>query len=108
MSLELLLPVDDEVLVGQTMLPKQILGKNIIIHTKASGLPELIGLKISIIGLSETRNSFYSDVQYQVNGFRNAFYELYPGNWNLKIADLGDLPNGEKAEDTYFLSLIHI
>ena len=48
MSLELLLPVDDEVLVGQTMLPKQILGKNIIIHTKASGLPELIGLKIII------------------------------------------------------------
>ena len=102
MSLELLLPVDDEVLPGQTMLPKQILGKNIIIHTKASGLPELVGLKIAIIGLCETRNSFYSDVQYQVNGFRNAFYELYPGNWNLKIADLGDLPNGDKVEDTYF------
>ena len=27
---------------------------------------------------------------------------MYPGNWNLKIADLGDLPNGAKVEDTYF------
>ena len=93
MSLELLKPVDYEFLQGGSILPKQILGKNILIHTKNSGLPELKGLQIVIIGLSETRNSFFVNDNYRANNFRQVFYELYPGNWNLKIADLGDLPN---------------
>ena len=102
MSLELLLPVDEENLKWQSILPKQILGKNIFIHTKNSGLPDLKGLRIVIIGLSETRNSFFESDNYKINNFRKVFYELYPGNWSLKIADLGNLPNGAKIEDTYF------
>ena len=102
MSLELLQPVDYEFLQGGSILPKQILGKNILIHTKNSGLPELKGLHIVIIGLAETRNSFFVNDSYKVNNFRKVFYELYPGNWSLKIADLGDLPNGANVNDTYF------
>ena len=102
MSLELLQPVDYEFLQGGSILPKQILGKNILIHTKNSGLPELKGLQIVIIGLSETRNSFFVNENYRANNFRQVFYELYPGNWNLKIADLGDLPNGANVNDTYY------
>ena len=102
MSLELLLPVDEENLKWQSILPKQILGKNIFIHTKNSGLPDLNGLQIVIIGLSETRNSFFENNDYNINNFRKVFYDLYPGNWSLKIADLGNLPNGAKIEDTYF------
>ena len=102
MSLELLVPVKKETLLDLTLLPKQILGKNISIHTQNNGLPELKGLTIALIGLHEHRNSFFHNSSYNVNQFRKAFYELYPGNWNLSIADLGDLPNGEKVEDTYF------
>ncbi|MDC1218092.1 formimidoylglutamase [Flavobacteriaceae bacterium] len=102
MSLELLIPIERETLVGLSLLPKQIIGKNISIHSKANELPELKGLQIALIGLNEFRNSYYINTSYDVNQFRKVFYELYPGNWNLKIADLGDLPNGEKAEDTYF------
>ena len=102
MSIELLAPVKKETLLGLTLLPKQILGKNISIHTKNTGLPELKGLNIALIGLNEYRNSFFHNSTYSVNQFRKVFYELYPGNWNLSIADLGDLPNGEKVEDTYF------
>ena len=102
MSLELLIPIERETLVGLSLLPKQIIGKNISIHSKANELPELKGLQIALIGLNEFRNSYYTNTSYDVNQFRKVFYELYPGNWNLKIADLGDLPNGEKAEDTYF------
>ena len=101
MSLELLQPVDYEFLQGGSILPKQILGKNILIHTKSSGLPDLKGLQIVIIGLSETRNSFFVNDNYRANNFRQVFYELYPGNWSLKIADLGDLPNGANVNDTY-------
>ena len=102
MSLELLVPVKKENLLDLTLLPKQILGKNISIHTQNTGLPELKGLTIALIGLHEYRNSFFHNSSYNVNQFRKVFYELYPGNWNLSIADLGDLPNGEKVEDTYF------
>ena len=102
MSLELLVPVKKETLLELTLLPKQILGKNISIHTQNNGLPELKGLTIALIGLHEHRNSFFHNSSYNVNQFRKVFYELYPGNWNLSIADLGDLPNGEKVEDTYF------
>ena len=102
MSLELLLPVDKEAILGLSMLPKQVIGKNIGIHSEESGLPDLKGLQIAIIGLVEQRNSFFVNAQYDVNQFRKEFYELYPGNWELKIADLGDLSNGEKVKDTYF------
>ena len=51
---------------------------------KNSGLPDLKGLKIVIIGLSETRNSFFESDNYKVDNFRKVFYELYPGNWSLK------------------------
>ena len=102
MSLDLLLPVNNEAIIGLSMLPKQVVGKNIRIHTVESGLPELKGLEIAIVGLSEQRNSFFANPLYDVNQFRRAFYELYPGNWNIKIADLGDLSNGAKIKDTYF------
>jgi len=102
MSLELLLPVNNEAILGLSMLPKQVIGKNIDIHTEESGLPQLKGLQIAIIGLVEQRNSFFANARYDVNQFRREFYELYPGNWELKIADLGDLSNGEKVKDTYF------
>ena len=102
MSLELLVPIENEALIGMTLLPKQVLGKSIKLHTESSGLPELQGLNIAIVGLHEYRNSFFANTQYELNAFRKEFYGLYPGNWSLNIADLGDLPNGSNVEDTYF------
>jgi hypothetical protein len=102
MSLELLVPIENEALIGMTLSPKQVLGKNIKLHTESSGLPELQGLNIAIVGLHEYRNSFFANTQYELNAFRKEFYGLYPGNWSLNIADLGDLPNGSNVEDTYF------
>ncbi len=36
------------------------------------------------------------------DAFRKELYALYPGNWNHKIVDLGDIENGDTVEDTYF------
>ena len=102
MSLELLVPVEEEVLRPLETQPKQVLGKQILIHTKREGIPELKGLSIAIIGVHEIRNSYPARSGYDLVKFRNCFYELFPGNWKMKIADLGDLPNGETPEDTYF------
>jgi len=102
MSLELLVPVEEENLLGVALLPEQVIGKNIVQHTAANGLPELKGLSVALIGLEENRNSYFPSLEVDINLFRKKFYELYPGNWTLQIADLGNLPNGATVEDTYF------
>lgn len=102
MSLELLAPISDETVSSIGLLPKQIIGKTIPIHTQQEGLPDLKNVAIAIVGLTEIRNSFFPNKPYDLHDFRKAFYQLYPGNWNLNIVDLGDLPDGETAEDSYF------
>ena len=102
MSLDLLVPVPDETIASIGLLPKQIIGKTIPIHTHDQGLPEIKNVNIAIIGVSEIRNAFFPTSNYALHDFRKAFYQLYPGNWNIKLTDLGDLPNGERVEDTYF------
>ena len=102
MSLELLIPIEEHSQLGMSLLPDQILGKYISLHTSAEGLPELSGLSVALIGLKENRNSYFPNIHFDLAAFRKYFYELFPGNWNIKIADLGDLPNGKRVEDTYF------
>ena len=102
MSLESLVPVSDEVISSMVLHPKQALGKNIQVHTEQQGFPELKDSSIAIIGVSEIRNAFFPTSAYKLDDFRKSFYQLFPGNWNFKICDLGNLPNGAKPEDTYF------
>ena len=64
MSLELLVPIENEALIGMTLLPKEVLWKSIKLHTESSGLPELQGLNIAIICLHEDRNSFFPNSHY--------------------------------------------
>lgn len=102
MSLDFLTPIDDTVLGITSLLPKQVIGKSIQIHTEKLGFPDLKETRIGFIGVQESRNSYYPVIEYDTNAFRRAFYQLYPGNWEIGIADLGDLPSGENPEDTYF------
>ncbi len=102
MSLESLIPVSEEALSSMVLNPNQALGKNIEIHTAQQGLPELDGCSIGIVGLSEIRNSFFPTSTYKLADFRKYFYSLFPGNWNFKICDLGNLPDGNTPEDTYY------
>jgi len=102
MSLDSLTPVSEEVFSSLNFLPRQIIGRNIKIHTKKLGFPEIQGTKIAIIGVEEIRNSFFPTQKYSLENFRKEFYRLYPGNWDFQICDLGDLPNGAEPEDTYF------
>ena len=102
MSLDFLTPVDDAVLGITSLLPKQVIGKSIQVHTEKLGFPDLKNIGIALIGVQESRNSYYPVLDYEINSFRRFFYQLYPGNWKVQLADLGDLPSGENPEDTYF------
>jgi len=102
MSLEALVPVSEEALSSMVLHPKQALGKNIEIYTDQQGFPDLKVCSIAILGISEIRNAFFPTSAYKLDDFRKSFYRLFPGNWNFKICDLGNLPNGSSPEDTYF------
>ena len=102
MSLESLVPVSEEAISSLLIQPNQVIGKNIRIFSEQNGFPELEGCSIAIIGVSEIRNTFFPTSQYKTSDFRKSFYKLFPGNWSFNICDLGDLPNGATAEDTYF------
>ena len=103
MSLEFFEPVDEAIFGVSSPLPKQVLGKRIKIHTKRLGFPELQdGVRIALFGVDENRNGFFSSNSYEIDEFRRQFYQLYPGNWSLEVADLGNLPRGKTPEDSYF------
>ncbi len=102
MSFEYLHPVSTEVMETIECLPDHVLGRNIEIFTEESGLPDILDIKICLIFLTETRSSYYNLPKFDSNEFRKTFYKLYPGNWNFKIADFGDMPSGKNVEDTYF------
>ena len=102
MSLEALVPVSEEALSSMVLHPRQALGKNIEIYTDQKGFPDLKVCSIAILGISEIRNAFFPTSAYKLDDFRKSFYRLFPGNWDFKICDLGNLPNGASPEDTYF------
>lgn len=102
MSLDFLTPVDDAVFGIAALLPKQVIGKSLQLHTEKNGFPELENTRIAFFGVCESRNSYYPVMEYDTNSFRKEFYQLFPGNWSVNVADLGDLPSGEKPEDTYY------
>ncbi|MFD2563010.1 formimidoylglutamase [Aquimarina rubra] len=104
MSLEFLAPVSDIVAAHVALLPDQSLGKQIKIHTADYGVPDLDKVDIAIIGVRENRNdiNFLGEEVY-FDSIRKSLYDLFPGNWDKAIVDLGDIVPGEEVSDTYFL-----
>ncbi|RLD29328.1 MAG: arginase [Bacteroidetes bacterium] len=103
MNFSFLSPVQDLVLAHNELLSTQVLGRKLKIHSQQHGIPELDDVKIAIVGVLENRNAVnYIGEDFQLSEIRKALYALFPGNWYLTIADLGDIQKGETAEDTYF------
>lgn len=103
MNFSFLSPVSDSVLAHNELLSMQALGRKLRIHSAQHGIPDLTGVSVALIGVLENRNSAeYIGEDHDFNEIRKAFYALYPGSWNVTIADLGDIQSGESVEDTYF------
>lgn len=99
---DLLKPVDDHLIVHNELVSSLILGNRIKIHSLKYGIPDLDSVKIVLIGLPEERNSIeYLGDELNLNEIRKSFYNLYPGNWSLEIADLGNLILGNSTDETY-------
>ena len=102
-------PVQDLVLAHNELMSNQTLGQKIKIHSAQNGIPDLKDVKVAIIGVLENRNDVnYIGEDFQLNEIRKCLYELFPGNWHVTIADLGDIEKGETTEDTYFAKISSI
>ena len=91
MSFEFLHPISEDILAEVENLHKSTLGKQLSFHT-ANDFPDLTEIKVAIIGVVESRRSVReNDTPFNFNHIRKEFYKLYSGNWNERIADLGDI-----------------
>ena len=103
MNFEYLNPVDETLLAHAKMQSNQTFGQCIDIHTAQNGFPNLNQKKIAIIGVEEGRASIdNAGTGANLSEIRKELYKLYPGNWPISVADLGNIPKGNTIEDTYF------
>ncbi|MGM1055181.1 MAG: formimidoylglutamase [Bacteroidota bacterium] len=103
MDFEFLNPLEEGFLEEINSFESNTLKGQIKMHSEKSGIPELEGIRIAVFGVKENRLALNNENQFlNFNGIRRSFYSLFPGNWYLNIADLGDIEKGETVEDTYF------
>ena len=103
MNLDYLKPVNDDLLAQAKMQTNQNLGQSIQVYTSKDEFPDLDKTKIAIIGVLEGRASEKNyGVGTGIDAIRTELYQLYPGNWPVNVADLGDIQQGNTIEDTYF------
>ncbi len=103
MDFDFLTPLDENLVEEITSSEVQDLGKQVVMHTLKSGTPELQDVRLAVVGVKENRlANGMQDEFLHFNKIRKDLYRLFPGNWDLQIADLGDIEKGETVEDTYF------
>ena len=104
MSFEFLTPVSDSVINYAAETSDQSLARQIQIYSASSGFPELSSVQIVLFGIRENRNAaHFSNAPLQFDMIRKSFYALYAGNWQISIADIGDILAGDEVSDTYYL-----
>ena len=103
MNTDFLTPIHTVLEESLDMLLPGTLGNSIQIHTQKNGFPDLNTTKIAILGVDEDRSTdgnFGSGKD--LHHIRSHFYKLFPGDWKVSIADLGNIRKGESTSDTHF------
>ena len=103
MDFTYLQPVETAVLEEIASFKTEKLGNNVSFHTDKA-LPEITSsVKIAILTVSEDRNAVNNqDTGNNFNEVRKELYNLYKGNWNTDIIDLGTIKKGNSVKDTNF------
>lgn len=99
MEFNFLQPISEQLQNFVKELTSQQLGSKVTFHTQEE-FPNLEKIKIALIGVNENRG--LNDVEIDLSSFREAFYSLFPGNWEISVADMGDILPGNTKSDTYF------
>jgi formiminoglutamase len=96
-------PVNATALINGKQLVTTQMGTLIRIHTTESGWPDLSEVQIVLIGVNDDRRTVNNHgCALAPDQVRTNFYSLFQGNWNLKMADLGNIQAGNSPSDTDF------
>ena len=99
--MEHLSPVPESVLSNLPVLDENQLGSHIKRHTEIDGIPSIEGVKIAIIGVQEDRRAYRNaGCDGAADAIRPYLYQLYRGQWDYEIVDLGNLYKAERHVDT--------
>ncbi len=101
MEFDFLSPLNTEILDYIKGLSSQQLGSKVVLHT-SEAFPEVSKVSVGIIGVLENRGNKKGNPDIDLIAVRKELYSLYPGNWDVSIADFGDILAGNSEEDTYF------
>ena len=102
MMFDFLQPLSDDLVIDIHRVSNQALGKKVILNTNQE-TPILKEDSIAFIGVLDNRGSNFTSNLEDLNEVRLQFYNLFPGNWNANIYDLGDILAGSTVEDTYYV-----
>ncbi len=103
MNTDFLFPVDEEIFANLDLQLPQSLGRNMLIHSHREKFPDLDEVCVAVVGIKEGRKTINNiGCGENLSKIRQCFYELFPGDWKIKIADLGNIEKGNTIEDTYF------
>ena len=102
MIFDFLQPLDAGLLEFIAERSAQALGNKTDFHSQ-DHFPDLEKASIAIIGVLDNRGSGEKREHHiHLNYIRKEFYGLFPGNWDKSIVDLGNIPQGDIQQDTYF------
>ncbi len=103
MNIDFLSPINDEATEYNVFQSTSNIGENIQIHSRQNGFPDLDDVSIVILGIKEGRKAVNNEgCGEDLSSIRKKLYQLFPGNWHVSIADIGNIEQGNSIEDTYF------
>lgn len=97
---ELLTPIHKKLYENLQLNHAQTLAHRISFHTDDE-YPSLDDVQIALIGVLDSRG-LNDELVPDLTDVREKFYKLFPGNWTVNVADLGDVKAGANVSDTYF------
>jgi len=86
-------PISKDLAQELLLLGKGCIGEKLMIHSEGNVFPELTNFDLAVFSVGEPK---------RFDSVRKELYQLYSGNWNLSIADLGNLIPGSEKTDTFF------
>ncbi|HEX8517812.1 MAG TPA: formimidoylglutamase [Bacteroidia bacterium] len=100
---EYFIPIDISDFSGSHTYTDASYGKVIRKFTPEGDFPDLADVQLAIIGVEEDRQSVNNEgCGLAADYVRENLYRLFQGNYNSKIADLGNIRKGNTIEDSYF------
>lgn len=94
-------PISDEVVEFAKKLPKSTIGREMILHTSEE-FPTLSEGAVALLTIGDARMCHTESTTIDYSHARKNLYQLYKGNWDVKLIDLGILDKGDTVEDTFY------